>query len=144
MRFPPLFPTPAVAAGLACLLAGCLGIPDVETGGDPMVITAGGPTAVPAGVSPERMAAVADIRARAAAADAMPYPGAFQSDQTARLAARPEPRTVPDVQAIEAELALIAERRAAGAGPAEMAELEARAAELRRLAAAARAAAAGL
>ena len=144
MRSNPRFATPAAAACLAFLLAGCLGMPSVETAGDPLVITAEGQAAAPASASPERLAAVADIRARAAAAGASPHPVALQDDRTSRLAARPEPRSVPDVLAIEAELALIAERRAAGAGPAEIAELEARAAELRRLAAAARAANEGL
>ncbi len=55
----------------------------------------------------------------------------------AELAARPEPRSVADVAAIEAQLDLVAKQRAESADPAEIAALEARAAELQRLAAAA-------
>ena len=77
------------------------------------------------------------MRAQAAAGDTMPYPDAFQTEQTTRLAARAEPRRSPRCEAIEAELALIAERRAASTDPSEIAALDARAAELRRLALAA-------
>jgi hypothetical protein len=52
------------------------------------------------------------------------------------LAARPEPRSLYDADAVEAELRLIAERRSAAADPAEIAALDARARELRRLSAA--------
>ena len=54
----------------------------------------------------------------------------------AELAARPEPHTAVQAAAIEAELQLIAERRAASADPREIAALEVRAKELKRLAAA--------
>jgi hypothetical protein len=54
----------------------------------------------------------------------------------AELAARPEPRSATEVAAIEAELALIAEQRAGGVSAGEIAALEARARELRRLVAA--------
>ena len=72
---------------------------------------AGRPASV-AATGPERAAAVAEMRAAAEAGDQMPFPDAFQAEQTARLAARGEPPNVADVLAIQAELALIAERRA--------------------------------
>lgn len=53
------------------------------------------------------------------------------------LAARPEPRSAAEVAAIEAELELVAKQRGGTADPREIAALEARAAELQRLAAAA-------
>jgi len=91
-------------------------------------------------MSPERAAALADMRAEMAAVNAT---SAAESpvQQTMRLAGREEPRGLPEVEAIEAELALIAKRRA-NANPAEIAALEARASELRRLSAAAQAGAA--
>jgi len=64
----------------------------------------------------------------------MPFPDVYQTEQTNRLALRGEPRSVADVQAIEAELSVIAERRAATTDPREIAALEKRAKELRRLA----------
>jgi hypothetical protein len=106
-----------------------MAVPGHDDGGDPLVTENG------AALSPERAAAVAEIRAQAEASEALSFPAAFESSQTARLAEREEPRTVGDVQAIEAELQLIAERRAAASDPAEVAALEARALELRRLAA---------
>jgi hypothetical protein len=54
----------------------------------------------------------------------------------AELAARPEPRSVTEAAAIEAELAQLAKQRAGGVSASEIAALEARARELRRLAAA--------
>lgn len=87
--------------------------------------------------SPERAAAIAEMRAQAAAGDQMPYPDAFQAEQTARLVVREEPRTLADVQSIEAELTLVAERRAASRDPSEIAALDERARQLRRLALAA-------
>ena len=85
-------------------------------------------------ISAERAAAIAEIRAEAAAGDAMPYPDAFQSEQTMRLAARGEPLSSAAVDAIEAELAAIAARRASATSAREIASLEARARELRRIA----------
>ncbi len=92
-------------------------------------------------MSPERAAALAEMRAEMAAVNAS-VPAESPAQQTLRLAGREEPRSLAEVEAIEAELALLAQRRA-GAGPGEIAALEARAGELRRLAAAAQARAAG-
>jgi hypothetical protein len=94
-------------------------------------------TPVAGNVSPERAAAIAEMRAQAEAGDSMPYPDVFQAEQTARLVARQEPRDVIDVQAIEAELTLIAEQREATRDPREIAALDERARQLRRLALAA-------
>lgn len=94
---------------------------------------------VAADPSPERTGAVSEMRANAEAGDAMPAPDVFQSAQTARLAARPEPKPLGDVAAIEAELADIAERERSAVAPGELAALKARAEELRRIAATARA-----
>jgi hypothetical protein len=74
------------------------------------------------------------MRAKAEAGDKMPFPDAYQSEQTNRLALRGEPRSVAEVQAIEAEMSVIAERRAATTDPRELAALDKRAKELRRLA----------
>jgi len=101
----------------------------METHGEPVVTTAP--------VSPERAVAVAAIRAEAEAGDSMAFPDPFQAAQTRRLALRGEPRSVEDVQAIQAELSLIAARRSAATNPHEIARLDARAKELRRLALAA-------
>lgn len=122
----------AAALG-AFFLAGCMGGPGSGrlASSDPLVVTEDGIAA--GAMSPERAAAIAEIRAGAAAANASP-PTETAAQQTIRLAAREEPRSLAEAQAIEAELALIAERRA-GASPGEVAALEARAAELRRLAA---------
>lgn len=115
--------TPVVAAVLVLGLGGCFG-PDLTPGADAL---AGGEAA-----SPERAAAVAEMRQRGAAADAQPYPDVFQAEQTARLAARPEPRPASDAAAIEAELAAIAQLQKAASTPEDLAELQARAEELRR------------
>jgi hypothetical protein len=109
---------------LALALSGCVGVPGLDP--EEQAVVSGG--------DPKRAAAVAEMRALAEAGDAMPFPDAFQAEQTARLAVRGEPRSVGEVQAIEAELTLIAERRAAASDPREIAALEARAQELRRLA----------
>ena len=70
----------------SCLaIAGCVGVPGLDPAGEPAAVT---------GVSPERAAALADMRAQAEAGDAMPFPDAYQSEQTARLALRGEPRSV--------------------------------------------------
>ena len=116
------------ASGLAFALCGCVGLPGLDPEGGPTPIAA---------KSPERAAAVAEIRAQAEAGEAMPFPDAYQSAQTARLALREEPRSIAEVQAIEAELTLIAERRAATSDTREIAALDAKAKELRRLAMAA-------
>jgi len=112
---------------LAVLLTGCLGVPDVDQY----------ETAAVTATSPERAAAITEMRAQAAAGDEMPYPDAFQAEQTARLVAREEPRSLADVQWIEAELAQIADRRAQSNDPSEIAALDQRARQLRRLALAA-------
>lgn len=94
---------------------------------------------VPADPSPERTGAVSEMRAKAEAGDAMLAPDVFQPEQTARLATRPEPKPLDDVATIEAELADIAERQRNAVAPGELAALKARAEELRRIAATARA-----
>ncbi|MGH6925945.1 MAG: hypothetical protein ACRED5_19640 [Propylenella sp.] len=120
---------PAVA-GL--FLAGCLRPPGLEGTGDPLVITEASPKG--AGADSERTRAAAVAEMRAAAASGEPHPTVSQAE----LAARTEPRSATEVAAIETELALIAERRAASADQREIAALEARARELQRLVAAAR------
>jgi hypothetical protein len=122
----------SAAAGFALLTSGCMSIPGHESGA-PLVVTED--AAGSAEATPERAEAVAEIRAQAEASEALPFRDALQAEQAARLAAREEPRSVGEVQAIEAELLLIAKRRAAASDPAEVAALEARARELRRLAA---------
>jgi hypothetical protein len=90
----------------------------------------------PAALSPAatgHTVAIAEIRAEAAAGDEMAYPSVYSPAQTAELAARPEPLTTTEVEAIQTELALIAERRARVTDAREIAALEARARELRRL-----------
>jgi hypothetical protein len=96
-----------------------------------LVVTENGAGSIP--MSPGRAAAVAAMRAEVAAVNSTP-PAESSVEQAIRLSGREEPRSVAEVDAIEAELALIAEQRA-GATPGELAALEARAAELRRLAA---------
>jgi hypothetical protein len=113
----------AAACGLALALSGCMGRPDLTAS-----------TAPTATFSPERAAAIAEMRAMAEAGDSMPYPDAFQTEQTARLVTRPEPHDVIDAQAIETELALIAEQRAKARDPSEIAALDERARQLRKLA----------
>jgi hypothetical protein len=106
-------------------LGGCLGIPDVD---QPVAVTS---------ANPERAAVIAEMRAKAAAGDQMPYPDAFQTVRTTRLAAREEPRSLRSAQEIETELAQIADRRARTTDAAEIAALDARARQLRKLALAA-------
>ena len=114
----------AVAASvLVLLLGGCFG-PDLDAGADSLV-------AQEAQISPERLAAKADIRRRAEAAEKQPYPDPFQAGRSARLATRAEPRTVRDVASIQAELAAIALLQQTATTPEEIAELDARAAALR-------------
>jgi hypothetical protein len=84
--------------------------------------------------NPKRAAVVAEMRAEAEAADSMPFPDPYQTEQSARLATRSEPRSVQDVRIVEAELSDIAVRRARTTDPHEIALLNARARELRRLA----------
>jgi len=115
------------AAFLALLLPGCLGMPEIDQQ----------ETAAVTAASPERAAAIAEMRAQAAAGDQMPYPDAFQTEQISRLAVRDEPRSLGSVQGIEAELAQIAERRSRSNDPGEIAVLDERARQLRRLALAA-------
>jgi hypothetical protein len=114
---------PVTAAGLAVALMGCMSRPDLTASTEPTVT-----------VSPERAAAIAEMRAMAEAGDSMPYPDAFQTEQTARLITREEPHDVIDARAIETELALIAEQRAKARDPSEIAALDERARQLRKLA----------
>jgi hypothetical protein len=111
------------AAALCAAMSGCFGAPDLDST----------EVAVVGDMTPERAAAVAEMRAQAAAGDKMRYPDAFQTQQTARLAARGEPLTVAEVEAVQTELASIAERRAVATDAREIALLEARARELRLL-----------
>jgi hypothetical protein len=111
------------AAALCTALAGCFGLPDLDS-------TQVTPTP---GMSPERAQAIAEMRAQAVAGEKMPYPDAFQREQTARLATRGEPLTISEVDAIQAELGLIAKRRAVATDAREIAALEARERELRAL-----------
>ena len=119
-----------IAALFLPLASACLQTPDATS--DPLVVTESSPWAEP-DISPERAAAIAEMRAKAQAADAA-YPDVFQSGQVTRLAAREEPRPVAEAEAIELELAALAQRRQRGGSPGELAALDARAAELRRLA----------
>ena len=112
------------SAGLCTALSGCFGVPDLSSPG----VVAAGP-----GGATDRATVVAEIHAEAAAGDRLPYPDAFQAEQTKRLAAREEPLTAQEVEAIQTELALIAERRATTTDVREIAALETRARELRRL-----------
>ena len=132
---------PAIRLGLAAILllaAGCAGYPDLDAGSDPLIVTETGTGRAEGDISAERSAAVAEMRAKAEAAETGRYPDVFRSEQTARLAAREEPRSVDDAEAIQSELAALAERRSVAAAPGEIAAMERRAAELRRLAVRAR------
>jgi hypothetical protein len=82
------------------------------------------------------------MRLKGEAGETMHYPDVFASLQNTRLAGRPEPPPVADVEAIEAELAAIARRQQYAVRPQEIAALKARAAELQRMAAEAQAMAA--
>jgi hypothetical protein len=103
------------------VLAGCsaagFGPRTAATPSDPLVVAEPPPTPETATTTPAAVAATT------------PAP------TLAELAARPEPRRASEVAAIEAELDLLAKQRAESADPAEIAALEARAAELKRLAA---------
>src|SRR5262245_49167742 len=113
------------ALTLAAALAGCSTLSVLRQPAEPVAV---------ASTNPERAAVIADMRAKAEAGDAMPFPDVYQTEQTNRLALRGEPRSVGEVQAIESELSVIAERRARTTDPREIAALDARAKELRRLA----------
>jgi hypothetical protein len=113
-----------VGALLCAALSGCLGMPDLSSTG---AIPADGEAAN------ERAAAVAEMRAEAANVDHLPYPDAFLAGQTTRLAAREEPMTEAQVEAIQTELAAIAAQRAQTTNTQEIAALETRARELRKL-----------
>jgi hypothetical protein len=119
------FPTGLLpAAGLLLALSGCFSTPDIDS---PAASVAQPGPATP------RAAAIAEIRAEAAAGENMPYPDVFRAEQTTRLSSREEPLSVGDVDAIQAELALIARARATTTDARQIAALEARARELRRL-----------
>jgi hypothetical protein len=120
-----------MSALLLLAVGACVATPDPDV--DPLVVTESSP-APQVNASPERAAAVAEMRAKALAAETAPYPDVFQAGQVARLAAREEPRPVAEVEAIELELAALARQRQRAGSPGELAALDARAAELRRLA----------
>jgi hypothetical protein len=130
-------PLSAAVTAFGLLLGGCLG-PNLDSG-NPLVVTensgAGGAKSQPA----EHAAAVAEMRAKGAAGETMAYPDVFATARNTQLATRSEPRPVPDVQAIEAELAAIARRKQYATSPQELAAMKARAAELQRLVAQAQA-----
>ena len=130
---------PAVLAlGLCIAFAGCTELSGAfrkTSDADPLVATQSAPSGAR---SPEKAAAIAEIRRQAAAGDTAAFPDVFQSEQTRRLAARAEPRSVADIEATEAELTAISEMRREALTPAEVAALDARAKGLRRLAAARR------
>lgn len=127
-----------LAAGT--LLCGCVSGPALQSPGDAVIVTEAGLAEMPSEAQSARAAAVAEMRMQAEAAGGMRFPPAYQTEQSRRLATRQEPKSMAEVAAIEAELAAIAARRGA-ADPAEVAALEARARELRRLVAAKQAAA---
>lgn len=114
----------AVAAGLIGLLGGCFGYPDLDS---PQALAPG------PGVSPERAAAIAEMRAEASAGDDLPYPKVYQRERTLRLAERSEPLAVREVEEIKAEMTTIAAARAVATDPNEIAALDQRAEELRQL-----------
>jgi hypothetical protein len=128
-----------LAAGSALLLGACLGAPDLDSTADPLVVTESGTVSYAAEQSPDRAAAVAEMRRQAEAGEDMPFPDVFQTSQNTRLATREEPVAVLEAAAIEAELADIARRRQAAVSAAEITYLKARAAELQLLAAQAQA-----
>jgi hypothetical protein len=89
----------------------------------------------PATTDAMRAAAVAEMRAKAESAETSPYPSVAPQQSSAF----PPPQSVADVAAQQAELELLAKRRSGAVSAAELARLEARAVELRRLAQAANA-----
>jgi hypothetical protein len=113
----------------------CACTPDLEQSADALVVTETGVVGYSGPQSPERAAAVAEMRQNAEAGVLLPYPDVFRTEQVVRLAARPEPRPLSQAEAIAAELAAIARRQSGAISQQELAALEARAAELRRLAA---------
>ena len=127
---------PALSILLAALASACVG-PDTDA--DPGVIAEPGAGPAVGEGDAERAMAVAQMRERAEGGGDLPYPDVFQREQMLRLASRPEPRGLSTVEALEAELAEIGRRQAAAVSDAELAALQARAAELRRLADQARA-----
>jgi hypothetical protein len=106
-----------LAAGLLAVF-GCMPRPDPT-----------GPTPSPAGDA-RRAAAVAEMRAKAQSVETGPYPTI--APQPAGPFAHPQ--SVTHVAAQQAELELLAKRRSGGVSEAELARLEERAIELRRLA----------
>src|SRR4051812_11286627 len=99
-------------AAISCLMlavCGCSSMRGLETVGP-----AAGSSAP---MSPERAVAIAEMRAEAEAGDRMPFPDPYQAAQSRRLALRGEPRSYAEVQSIQAELTLIAARRAAATDP---------------------------
>jgi len=94
-----------------------------------------GDLAPPVAADARRSAAVAEMRAKAESADTSPYPSIAPQQSSAF----PPPQSVADIAAQQAELELLAKRRSGAVSAAELARLEARAVELRRLAQAANA-----
>jgi hypothetical protein len=110
-----------LAGALALACGGCFGVPDIEAGAP----AAGAVPATP------RDRAIAEMHAEAVAGDRMPYPSTVQANRAA-LAARSEPLSTQQVEAIQTELSLIAAKRAQTSDAKEIAALDARARELRR------------
>ena len=115
----------AVSAALAS--AGLLALFSCAPGPDSADLGA------PVAADTRRTAAVAEMRAKAETAETSPYP----SIAAQQSSAFPPPQSVADIAAQQAELELLAKRRSGAVGAAELARLEARAVELRRLAQAA-------
>ena len=128
-----LVPVRSTVAALALALSACQMAPDVDA---PSGAAAAPPAVIGAAKakdSAQRAAAVAEMRSRGAAAETQPYPDAFAATRNARLAARPEPRSVADTATIKTELADIARRQQGAISPAEIEALKAREAVLRGL-----------
>lgn len=124
------------AAALTAAVGGCVA-PSLRGVSVPPPVAQAARAEAPHKDSPERAAAVEEMRAEAEAAGQRPFPDVFQTERNTRLAARDEPISTEDVQAVTAELSEIARRRATATSAAEIAALDARAKELQRLAAAA-------
>ena len=109
------------ALGLA--IGGCVGASALD---ETAPVAAGPLTAEEAA----RAQAVAEMRARAAAAEAGPYPDVFANP----VAQEPEPLPMDEVAAVQLELSAAGQRQSAAAPAGESAAARARALELRRLA----------
>ncbi len=129
----PLIVNGALGAALGLALGGCTAVPGMRAATEPVVVTETGIATL------EASAAESEATVNAAALDAPAADIVTPPETAAAPATRPEPRSAAEVAAIQAELELLAERRSAGASGRELAVLEARAEELRRLIAAAQA-----